>query len=697
MMESQFQYSIKSQNKMMFPRFMLTLFGVFLLFFSGQVLAWKMEADNITVKNTAGNVITHINFRQTYSSPPLVFTLATSDGSETSSLRVNNITTTGFDVYSVEPQGDGVHIQMTPVPYIAIEAGSHVLPDGTKIVAGSVSTQQFQSKLLAGSSWHSIALSGFSTTPTVLGQIQTRVNERTDLAVPSAVSQPWITTKINNVTSSGFNIALERSETTTGTLTSNETIAYLAIDSGLNGANHYFAANNATKIEYESIRTNVIIVGWQDSSTGVVVNFSKAYPNPIAVSTMNTRYGVDGGWLRRRSISGSNMALVVDEDKASDSERHHTAERVGILLFSQPFDAEFIYSGQAQMMLNEVMYNEVSTGVSNDEFVELYVTGSGNLKGTVIADQDGFYYTFPSFNVSAGDYVIYHTGSGTNYSAGNVHHFFQGISPIWNNGGDDIVLLKPSQDVTLLTDGKAFNAIPADYIAYGSGGINPVPVSMHGVSLIWNGVDNTRLGGVAAGQSISLTPNTTDTDTSVCWEKTTSGDASACPSFIITQDTDASSLINSQGKNNTNAPEITLTKTLLTIYDPYNGASNPKAIPGSVLEYIITAKNDGPLAADNNTIKIADLIPANTKLCVANSGNCKAPYFINGSPSSGLSLAGTAYSNNNGASYAYTAVADGEGADNNVTNLRASMNGAFQPKTGATAPNFSFKFRVIVK
>ena len=76
---------------------------------------------------------------------------------------------------------------------------------------------------------------------------------------------------------------------------------------------------------------------------------------------------------------------------------------------------------------------------------------------------------------------------------------------------------------------------------------------------------------------------------------------------------------------------------MLTIYDPYNEANNPKAIPGSVLEYIITASNDGDRAADLDSIKLSDLIPDNTSLCVSNTENCLAPYFAN-STTSGLSL-----------------------------------------------------------
>lgn len=150
----------------MFFRHSKAFLLLILLSFTQAAIAWKMEASKITVNNTTGDISTHINFKQSYNTPPLVFTLTKSTGVDSAALRVNNITTTGFDVYSVEPEGeDGSHIAMTTVPYIAIDAGSHIFPDGTRIVAGSVDTTQFQSKILGGSGWQAISLSGFSTTP----------------------------------------------------------------------------------------------------------------------------------------------------------------------------------------------------------------------------------------------------------------------------------------------------------------------------------------------------------------------------------------------------------------------------------------------------------------------------------------------------------------------------------------------------
>jgi len=496
---------------------------------------------------------------------------------------------------------------MAAVPYIAIEPGTHEFPDGTQIVAGTVSTQRFQSRLIAGDSWQAVSLSGFSTTPVVLGQIQSRANE--SVANPSVPSSPWMTTAIRSVTSSGFDIALERSETTAGTISSDETIAYLAIDSGLNSGNHYFGSNSADKIEYETIRTGDSIQGWE---TVHQVNFSKTYPDPIVVATKNTRDGGDGGWLRRENINGGYIQLQVDEDKAHDSERAHTTERAGVLIFSEPFDVEFLPSSSARMLINEVMYNETITGTGNDEFVELYVTQSGDIEGYILSDQDTHYYKFASScSVSVGDYVIFHTGSGTNSCSGGVKHFYQGISQYWNNTKDDVLLLRPAgDDVTTTTQAsnpKTFNAIPQDYIAYGSlsGAVDAIPASMNGVTLAWDYGYGGELDDATDGTSIALTPNATDGDVSACWEFSNSGEASdnGCEGYLPTRDSNAGSgQTNSLAENNNAMPNMSINKTSIVTNDPVNGTVNPKRIPGATIRYCFTVDNTGEGNADNVTI-----------------------------------------------------------------------------------------------
>jgi len=592
-----------------------------LLLIINSLFAWKMEADSITVKRTRNDTITHINFRQTYDTTPLVFTLPTTQGNNPATLRVVNVTTSGFDIYSIEPQGeDGPHIKMTKVAYIAIEPGEHTLPDGTKIVADTISTKKYQAKGDNSSSWEYVSLNGFNTNPTILTEIQTRNNERSDESVPDSVSKPWLTVAVDNISSSGFNVALERSETSDGVIANTENIAYLAIDSSLSPNNHYFADNLQQKIEYETILIDNKINGWDDG--GVKISFSKSYDNPIAIAKKASRYESDGGWFRRKLIESDGITLVTDEDRAVDSERSHTLEKASVLVFSDSFDVEFYPSSTANLVINEVLYKETQTGVNNDEFVEFYVKDAGNLKGFAISDQDCNNYLFKDdCYVNKGDYVILYTGSGTNSCSGKVKKFYQNKSQYFNNTKDDILLIKPNLDVTLTTNTsscgiEAFNGIPADYIAYGTSGgaVDAIPNSLKGVTLTWDDTYVNELDNAPSGLSIALTPNSVDSNKAACWEFTASGNAANnnCPNYLATKDTEPSpNLTYSLGENNNAMPDMSITKSSIIISDPVNSTNNPKRIPGAIIRYCFKVDNTGIGNADN--VKIKDTLSGDGK------------------------------------------------------------------------------------
>jgi uncharacterized repeat protein (TIGR01451 family) len=55
---------------------------------------------------------------------------------------------------------------------------------------------------------------------------------------------------------------------------------------------------------------------------------------------------------------------------------------------------------------------------------------------------------------------------------------------------------------------------------------------------------------------------------------------------------------------------ISVTKTSTVISDPFNGVTNPKAIPGAVIEFCIQVSNTGSSTATN--VIVSDTIPANT-------------------------------------------------------------------------------------
>ena len=74
-----------------------------------------MEMNSVTVDDTLTVAAwTSVTFLQPFDSPPLVFALPTNDGSDPATLRIRNVTATGFEIVQTEPSGnDGPHAAMT--------------------------------------------------------------------------------------------------------------------------------------------------------------------------------------------------------------------------------------------------------------------------------------------------------------------------------------------------------------------------------------------------------------------------------------------------------------------------------------------------------------------------------------------------------------------------------------------------------
>jgi uncharacterized repeat protein (TIGR01451 family) len=67
---------------------------------------------------------------------------------------------------------------------------------------------------------------------------------------------------------------------------------------------------------------------------------------------------------------------------------------------------------------------------------------------------------------------------------------------------------------------------------------------------------------------------------------------------------------------------MSVRKTSTVISDPFNGGTNPKSIPGAVMEYGIELTNSGTV--DATVVTITDPIPATTTFSVANPYNAGA-------------------------------------------------------------------------
>ncbi len=145
-------------------------------------------------------------------------------------------------------------------------------------------------------------------------------------------------------------------------------------------------------------------------------------------------------------------------------------------------------------------------------------------------------------------------------------------------------------------------------------------------------------------------------------------------------------------------PTLVIARISQVISDPYNNATNPKRIPGSVQLYSLTITNQGPGTVDASTLVISEFVPPNSDLYVSTvSGDPVA--FVNGTPVSGLTYvyaSNVTYSNQPGgvAPYTYTPVPDAAGFDPNVTGLRIAPTGTMSAAGPGGNPSFTIRFRV---
>jgi hypothetical protein len=145
---------------------------------------------------------------------------------------------------------------------------------------------------------------------------------------------------------------------------------------------------------------------------------------------------------------------------------------------------------------------------------------------------------------------------------------------------------------------------------------------------------------------------------------------------------------------------LTVVKSLQLVSDPANGATNPKAIPGAVVNYAITVANTGSLAVDSSSIFILDPLPAPMTY---NSGS--PVVFTNGNPVSGLTQPFNAatdvkFSNSTTgapATFAACIYTPSGSYDANVKYVCIRPSGVMAGGTGAGQPSFTVTFQTQIK
>lgn len=158
------------------------------------------------------------------------------------------------------------------------------------------------------------------TNPVVVGQVM------------SANDASWSTfwchgsSRTNPPNAGNLNVGKQVAEDL-NTTRANETVGYIVIESGngtINGVNYSAGVGSD------------IVRGTGNTSVGYDYSLSGLSSASAAAASLAGLDGGDGGWAvlyGASPMSATTLTLAVDEDQLSNSERNHTTEQVGYIVF----------------------------------------------------------------------------------------------------------------------------------------------------------------------------------------------------------------------------------------------------------------------------------------------------------------------------------------------------------------------------
>lgn len=207
-------------------------------------------------------------------------------GGDPITVRVQNVTDTGFQFKMEEwDYLDGRHIKET-VSWMAVTEGTHQMADGRTIVAGSSSGDHRAKAVDMGN--------GFDEAPVVFAQVASHRGGDT------------VTTRLDAVDADSFVFRLQEEERK-GTHV-REQVDWIAIE---DGASNDAVAGRVTGVTHRDTSVN------HDRSDAIFAQMQTFNGG----DTANVRY----------DAKGSRSDIWIDEEASADAETNHVAETVGVL------------------------------------------------------------------------------------------------------------------------------------------------------------------------------------------------------------------------------------------------------------------------------------------------------------------------------------------------------------------------------
>ena len=239
---------------------------------------------------------TRVNFTETFVDPVVVAGPATLNGGQPCIVRIRNVDTTGFDIRLQEwDYLDGSHLVET-VSYMAMEAGSYVLSDGTRVEAANVSNAKVWFKNVP-----------FKTTFNVVPVVMTSITSFND--------ETPVTGRVKEIAIDGFNYRIQEQEANANQH-GDETFSYIAWEPMAG------TVANATLIVAKS--------GNAVTHRSYTVNYESDFEAaPVFLADAQTTNGSNTANIRCKNRTATSVEVLIDEEQSKDSEVNHIKEEVG--------------------------------------------------------------------------------------------------------------------------------------------------------------------------------------------------------------------------------------------------------------------------------------------------------------------------------------------------------------------------------
>ncbi|WP_037370997.1 cadherin-like domain-containing protein [Salipiger mucosus] len=257
---------------------------------------------------------TSVTFDTPLEDPSVVMGGLTGNGANPYTVRVRNVTDTGFE-YQIDEYEylDDWHTT-EEISWLAVEKGTHVLSDGRTISAGDASV---------GGSFAGISFDdgAFDSAPVVLGQA---VGEANAMAV---------TDRLRSVSETGFEARLFQQEAATGSIEA-EGFDWIAVGQGGSATDGALAGTSGNMVDHRP----------------TTVDFDGSFSGEdfVMVTDMQTTNGWDVATLQTASLDDESMVLRVLEETSRDGEVRHVDEDAGFVGFETgliegtPFESDTV-------------------------------------------------------------------------------------------------------------------------------------------------------------------------------------------------------------------------------------------------------------------------------------------------------------------------------------------------------------------